>query len=469
MNSSAVLPVIPKTITVHLGAPDQSAENVEVSFPDYIKNVASGEIYPTWPEAAIRANIYAQISYALNRVYNAYYRSQGYDFDITNSTGVDQSFINGRDIFENISVIVDDIFDSYIRRQGFIEPLFASYCDGVRTTCAGLSQWGTIDFANMGLGAYDILVQYYGDGIELVTNVPIEDVGDPAPPVTLDFGSVGNEVRLVQQRLNRISNNYPAIPKISEADGVFGRDTEEAVRQFQNIFDIPESGKVDRATWYRILYIYNGVKSLNELISEGLRYDEVEKQLEDVLSVGSTGRDVEVLQYYLRFVSAFENNVPRISVSGTFDAATENALKAFQRAYGLYETGESDIIVWERLYDVYRGFADSIPDFAFEYIALPYPGAVLRVGSQGSDVIYVQENINTLAGAYTDIPTVNVSGYYSEETAAAVRIFQGIFGIPQTGNVSALTWKVLAESAIEIIAANSRMEGQFPGGEISSD
>jgi peptidoglycan hydrolase-like protein with peptidoglycan-binding domain len=211
------------------------------------------------------------------------------------------------------------------------------------------------------------------------------------------------------------------------------------------------------------------VKSLNELISEGLRYDEVEKQLEDVLSVGSTGRDVEVLQYYLRFVSAFEDNVPRISVSGTFDAATENALKAFQRAYGLYETGESDIIVWERLYDVYRGFADSIPDFAFEYIALPYPGAVLRVGSQGSDVIYVQENINTLAGAYTDIPTVSVSGYYSEETAAAVRIFQGIFGIPQTGNVSALTWKVLAESAIEIIAANSRMEGQFPGGEISSD
>ena len=469
MNDQAILPVIPKTIRVHLGAPDQSAENVEVSFPDYIKNVASGEIYPTWPEAAIRANIYAQISYALNRVYNAYYPSQGYDFDITNSTAVDQSFINGRDIFENISLIVDDIFDSYIRRQGFIEPLFAAYCDGVRTTCDGLSQWGTIDYANMGLGAYDILVQYYGDNIELVTDVPVEDIGDIAPPVTLDFGSVGNEVRLIQQRLNRISNNYPAIPKIFEPDGVYGKDTEDAVRQFQRIFDIPESGAVDRATWFRILYVYNGVKSLNELISEGLKYEDVEKQLDDVLSLGSTGRDVEVLQYYLRFVSAFENNVPRIAVSGNFDEATENALKAFQRVYGLEQTGVSDLVTWERLYDVYRGFADSIPDFAFQYIALPYPGAILRVGSQGTDVIYVQENINTLAEVYTDIPTVAVSGYYSEETENAVRIFQGIFGIPKTGNVSALTWKVLAESALEITAGNSRREGQFPGDEISTN
>ena len=467
MNNFAILPVIPETVTVHLGAPDSYAENVTLSFPDYIKNVASGEIYPTWPEAALRANIYAQISYALNRIYTGYYRSRGYDFDITNSTAVDQSFSKGRDIFENISDIVDDIFDSYIRRQGFIEPLFAAYCDGVRTMCDGLSQWGTVEYANQGLGPYDILTRYYGNNIELVNDVPIENIGDLAPPVTLDFGSFGNEVRLIQQRLNRISQNYPAIPKINLLDGIFDTNTENAVRKFQEIFNMPVTGAVDRATWYRILYIYNGVKSLNELVSEGLLYEDVAKQFSDTLEIGSSGIEVEILQYYLRFISAFEDTVPRIAVSGNFDEATASALRAFQTNYGLQPTGVSDIVTWEELYDVYRGFADSIPDYAFDYIALPYPGVILRVGSEGEDVVYVQENINTLATAYTDIPTVDVSGFYSEETANAVRIFQRIFGIPQTGNVAALTWKTLGEAALEINAGNDRREGQYPGNEIS--
>lgn len=467
MNNFAILPVIPEMVTVHLGAPSSNAENVTVSFPDYIKNVASGEIYPTWPEAALRANIYAQISYALNRIYTGFYRSQGYDFDITNSTSVDQSFSKGRDIFENISDIVDDIFDSYIRRQGFIEPLFAAYCDGVRTTCNGLSQWGTVDYANQGLGPYDILTRYYGNNIELVNDVPIEDIGDPAPPVVLDFGSFGNEVRLVQQRLNRISQNYPAIPKTNSLDGVYDTNTENAVRKFQEIFNMPITGAVDRATWYRILYIYNGVKSLNELVSEGLLYEDVEKQFSDTLEIGSSGIQVEILQYYLRFVSAFENTVPRIGISGTFDEATAAALRAFQTNYGLEPTGVSDIVTWEKLYDVYRGLADSIPDYAFDYVALPYPGVILRVGSEGEDVVYVQENINTLAGVYTDIPTIEVSGYYSEETANAVRIFQRIFGLPQTGNVAALTWKTLGEAALEVNAGYNRQEGQYPGDEIS--
>ncbi|MBR6709015.1 MAG: spore cortex-lytic protein, partial [Clostridia bacterium] len=148
------LPYIPETVTVHLGAPDTNAPNITVSFPDYIKNVASSEIYPTWPENAIRANIYAQISYALNRIYTEYYRSRGYDFDITNSTAVDQSFVNGRDIFENISQIVDEIFNQYLRRQGAVEPLFAQYCNGTTVTCPGLSQWGTVELANRGYTPY---------------------------------------------------------------------------------------------------------------------------------------------------------------------------------------------------------------------------------------------------------------------------------------------------------------------------
>ena len=167
-------PVIPEYITVHLGPPDSNVRNVTLSFPDYIKNVASGEIYPTWPESALRANIYAQISYALNRVYLEYYRSRGYDFDITSTTALDQSFEEGRNIFENISSIVDEIFNSYIKREQNLEPLAAKFCNGTTTTCDGLSQWGSVDLANQGLGPYDILTNYYGSDIVLVEDVAVE-------------------------------------------------------------------------------------------------------------------------------------------------------------------------------------------------------------------------------------------------------------------------------------------------------
>ena len=191
------------------------------------------------------------------------------------------------------------------------------------------------------------------------------------------------------------------------------------------------------------------------------------KQFSDTLEIGSVGIEVDILQYYLRFVSAFDESVPRIAVSGTFDEATAAALRAFQRNYGLGETGVADLVTLETLYDVYRGLADSIPDFAFDYIALPYPGVILRIGSEGEDVVYVQENINTLSEVYTDIPQIEVSGYYNEQTANAVQIFQRIFGIAQTGNVSALTWKTLGEAALEINAGYNRQEGQYPGNEIS--
>ena len=198
-------PVIPETITVHLGTPSSSAENVTVSFADYIKNVASSEIYPTWPENAIRANIYAQISYALNRVYTEWYRARGYDFDITNSTAYDQSFVKGRNIFENISEIVDEIFNDYIRRQGFVEPLFATYCDGVEVSCDGLSQWGSVTLAEEGVIPYDILRNYYGDDIDLVFDAPVVNVIESYPGTPLRVGSSGDDVRRIQNQLNRIS------------------------------------------------------------------------------------------------------------------------------------------------------------------------------------------------------------------------------------------------------------------------
>ena len=249
-------PFIPRTIRVHLGNPDQAADNITISFPDYIKNVASSEIYPTWPEAALRANIYAQISFALNRYYTEWYPSRGYDFDITNSTRFDQSFVPGRDIYDSVSRIVDEIFNSYVVRRGSIEPYFTQYCNGTTTTCDGLSQWGTVALAEEGLGPYDILTRYYGDDIDIVTDAPVRN-GQPSYPGTpLRLGDAGNDVQEKQIQLNRISANYPSIPKINPTDGVFGISTDEAVRAFQRIFGLTVDGIIGKATWYRLSYIF---------------------------------------------------------------------------------------------------------------------------------------------------------------------------------------------------------------------
>ncbi|MDD6097960.1 MAG: spore cortex-lytic protein, partial [Oscillospiraceae bacterium] len=203
-------PFIPETITVHLGTPDSGAANVTVNFPDYVKNVASSEIFPTWPESSLRANIYVITTFALNRIYTEWYRSRGYDFDITASTQFDQKFINGREIFENISRLVDELFNDYVRRQGSIEPLFTSFCNGTTTTCAGLSQWGTVTLAEQGKTPYEILQYYYGDDIDIVKNAPVKSAQFSFPGIPLELGSSGNDVRTMQIYLNRISRNYPA-------------------------------------------------------------------------------------------------------------------------------------------------------------------------------------------------------------------------------------------------------------------
>lgn len=240
-------PVVPESIVVHLGPPGSAAQNVTVPFAEYIKNVASSEIYPTWPESAIRANILAQISFALNRVYTEYYRARGYDYDITSTTQFDQAFVPDRGIFENISQIVDDIFNNYIVRQGRVEPLFAQFCDGVRTKCGGLSQWGSVDLAEEGMTPYEILQYYYGGDIGLVMNAPVGGNVPSYPGRPLRRGSVGEDVRTIERQLNRIGRNYPAIPAITQLDGVFGPETESAVRTFQQIFSLDADGVVGNA------------------------------------------------------------------------------------------------------------------------------------------------------------------------------------------------------------------------------
>ena len=345
MNNGAILPVIPENITVHLGRPTESARNVTVPFADYIKNVASSEIYPTWPENALRANILAQISFTLNRIYTEYYRSRGYDFDITNSTAFDQSFVYGRDIFENISQIVDEIFNEYIRRSGSVEPLFAVYCDGINVQCNGVSQWGSVELANQGLTPYEILQYYYGDRIELVTDVPVVGSISSYPGTPLRLGSNGDEVYFVQTRLNRISRNYPNIPKIANPNGLFSADTEDAVKAFQRQFNLTPDGIVGSATWYAISRIYTAVKRLADINSEGISLDEVTLLFNGQLSEGSSGLGVRELQVLLAFIAQFDSAVIPVTIDGIFGSGTRASVESFQYEYGLPVTGTVDAAI----------------------------------------------------------------------------------------------------------------------------
>ena len=457
------LPYIPEYITVHLGPPDSPAQNVTVPFNEYIKNVASSEIYPTWPESAIRANIYAQISFALNRIYTEYYRSRGYDFDITNSTAYDQSFVNGRDIFENISRIVDEIFTDYISRQGTVEPLFAQYCDGTDVTCDGLSQWGTVELANQGLTPYEILTNYYGNDININRDTPIRPIEGSAPLRPLRPGDAGEDVRTVQLRLNRISQNYPSIPKIYPVDGVYTYEMLNAVREFQRIFDLTPDGIIGNATWYKILQIYNAVKRLNELDSEGLELSEVEKVFPEELSLGDTGVYVRVAQYYLAVIAQNLDTVPEIDIDGIFGPRTEAAVKAFQRDYGLPETGVIDERTWNDMYNVYRGIVESTPEYYTGVPVAPYPGFVLSIGMRGNEVRLLQEYLAKLSEVYPEIPQVAVDGVFGPATRSAVMAAQQLFGLPVTGIVFALTWDAITSAYQDVISGETAAEGQYAG------
>ena len=255
-------PVIPEYIIVHLGKPDdEGAPNEWVLFRDYIKNVACSEIYATWATETIKANVLAIISFTLNRVYTEWYRGKGYDFTITNSTAYDQSFVPGRTIFEQISVVVDDLFNTYITREGAGQPLLTQYCDGRRTQCDGLSQWGSQALGEQGWDAISILRRYYGSDIYLAPAEKVEGVPMSFGGTTLSLGAAGEDVRTIQLQLNRIRENFPALPAV-RADGVYGEETEEAVRTFQSIFHMPQTGEVDFATWYSISNIYVAVAKL---------------------------------------------------------------------------------------------------------------------------------------------------------------------------------------------------------------
>ncbi len=441
----ALLPVIPQNITVHLGAPSQAAENVTVSFVDYIKNVASSEIYPTWPESALRANIYAIISYALNRVYTEWYPSRGYNFDITNSTAVDQAFVKDREIYENISRIVDDIFNDYVVRQGEVQPLFTQFCNGTTSTCAGLSQWGTVGLANDGLTPYQILQNYYGDDINIVQNAPIADIESSYPGEPLKIGDAGNNVKIIQTQLNRISDNYPAIPKIRELNGVFGVDTEAAVRKFQQVFDLQPTGEVDKPTWYKIKQYYVGIKKLSELVGEGITLEEVQVPFTNRLQEGNQGVGVKTIQYYLNILAYFNPALMMVPLNGVFGPETAEAVRIFQGFYGLPVTGIVGINTWNTMNRIYTETVENLREGYSGNRGKLYPGYFLSEGMQGAAVRDLQTYLSLIGQNYAAIPTIPVTGYFGEQTRAAVIAFQNAFGLDPSGTVGPITWNTITQ------------------------
>ena len=353
-----VTPFVPEQITVHLGSPSSNASNVTVSFSDYVKNVASSEIYPTWDESALRANILAIVSFALNRVYTEFYRSRGYDFDITNSTAFDQYFVNGRSYFDNVSRLVDELFNDYLRRPGFVEPLAAKFCNGTTVTCEGLSQWGSQNLAQQGYNSDQIIRSYYGN-VETVLNAPILGNTTSYPGTSLRVGSSGPNVVVVQTELNRISQNYPAIPKIPVVDGIYGSRTEAAVRKFQEVFNLTPDGIVGKATWYALVRLYTAVTQLSELRSSGQQFYAINWSPPGGLQPGDTGEKVRLLQYMLSVLSAYIPGIPPVTVDGIYGSATRAAVLAAQRRFRLPETGTVGTQTWNEIYDQYSGIENT--------------------------------------------------------------------------------------------------------------
>ena len=454
--------IVPKNITVHLGRPAASARNVTVSFRDYIANVASSEVYPTWPIEALKANIHCQISLALNRIYTEWYPSKGYTFNITNSTSYDQYYVHGRTVFDVMVKLTDDIFNTYIRKTGTVNPYYSEYCDGKSVTCPGLKQWGTVTLANQGRNALSILKYYYGSDIEIVRTSNIQSIPRSYPGSPLRQGDRGTAVFTLQRQLNRITKDYPFLGLLT-VDGVFGSRMTETVKRFQKQFNLTADGVVGRQTWYKISYIYVSVKDLAELTSEG---ETAAGTLSDgtwgdtVLRVGSSGSAVEQLQFWLNTLAQYESSIPSVTVDGVYGSGTASAVRAFQRRYGLSVDGVVGRATWTELYNQFRSIqSDNGRPNA-------YPGTALRQGSSGQNVRLVQFWLKIARTVYPSLNTLTVDGKFGAGTAAAVRRFQSYFGLTSDGVVGRTTWNKLYEVYNDIanrLLTASLRPGEYPG------
>ena len=438
-------PVVPNNITVHLGAPNEAARNITVPFTEYISNVASSELFPTWPRNALIANIYTIISFAMNRIYNEWYRSKGYNFDITSSSAYDQKFIENRSIYENIDDIVGEIFNNYVVKGSQVQPYFTRYCDGRNTTCDGLSQWGSVTLANQGKTPLQILQNYYGNDISIKYDAPVGDNTEGYPGYTVKLGEAGNPVLLIQRDLRRIRKNYPAIPDITNTVGIYDEETIAAVKKFQEIFNLPVTGNVDKATWYKIKYVYTSVKKLSDLYSEGISKDEATFLYNDELKYGDTGIEVEYIHYYLDAIAFLDKDIPRLQTNSIYTNNTETMVKAFQEKYKLPVTGVFTYADWKVLKATYNSILKSFPQEYQEYVSELYPDFFLTKGMTGDDVKRFQKFLLKICQYDKSIPGVRVNGIFDDLTEKSVYKLQSDYGFELNGIVGPLLWRKVVE------------------------
>lgn len=433
-----------------MGNPDDDAKNITIPFNDYIKNVASSELYPTWPEDALRANIYAQISFALNRIYTEHYRSQGYNFDITSSAFYDQKYMDDRDIFDSIGKIVDEIFDSYIVRQGSSIPLLAKHCNGITSVCNGLSQWGSLSLAQNGYNPYDILRHYFGDDIYIETDVPVGSIVESHPEFPLKLGSQGPCVKTIKDELNLVGKNYTAIPEIKSDSDIFDTETLNAVIEFQRIFNLVPDGIVDKGTWYKLKSIYDSAKAVDTLFSDAVLYEEKRTQYKDPLKLGSQGDSVKTVRHLLAMIAYFDPDISTFTSDGIYGVKTESACKAFQKKHGLNPDGIVSPETWELLNKKYVDLLNSFsPEIKNKTVA-SYPGHPISLGMRNKDVEHLQTYLSSISTFYPWASTVDISGYFDGNTYEAVKKVQKQTKQKQTGIVGPSTWFDIARLHNEI-------------------
>lgn len=397
-----------------------------------------------WPEQALRANIHCQISLALNRIYTEWYPSKGYSFNITNSTSYDQYYVHGRTVFDVMVRLTDDIFNTYIRKTGTVNPYYAEYCDGKSVTCPGLKQWGTVTLANQGRNALSILKYYYGNNIEIIRTNNIQSIPQSYPGSPLRQGSTGAAVFTLQRQLNRITKDYPFLGLLT-VDGIFGRKMTETVKKFQKQFNLTADGVVGRSTWYKISYIYVSVKDLAELTSEGETFSGT---LSDgswnfgssVLKQGSTGSEVEQVQFWLKIARTVYSSLNNVTVDGIFGSSTAAAVRRFQTYFGLTSDGVVGRTTWNKLYEVYNDIANRLLSPSLR--PGEYPG-VLRNGSTGTAVRELQFYLYLMSAYQSSIPSVSIDGRFGAATEAAVRAYQRFAGLTVDGIVGRKTWDSL--------------------------
>ena len=416
-------------------------------------------VCPTWPEQALRANILAQISLALNRIWTEWYPSRGYSFNITGSPGVDQAYVSGRTVFAVMEKLTAELFNTYVRRSGDREPYYTEYCDGKTVTCPGMKQWGTVDRAKEGKNALQILRYYYGSRVELVTTNNIASIPSSYPGSPLRRGSTGMEVRLVQFWLRLAADNYSGLSHVT-VDGSYGPATVRAVTAFQNRFSLAADGVTGRSTWNKLKEVALAVA--NKIVDYGV----APGQFTATVRQGSSGTAVRAVQFYLRRLTAYYSDVPTVTVDGTFGAATTRAVRAWQERAGLTVDGTVGRLTWQSIYDAVQALETSGP--VVRVVGLTSPTGTLRPGDSGPKVLQLNRlllflnqwipEINFLAGT-------EPSGTFDPELEIAVRSAQRYFGLAETGEVTPATWTIFRDAALTLLAVTPAAAGPEPGGE----